>query len=144
MYLGMENTYRKPSASERDWLRLFKDQKRQAAQRNLEWELSFPEMQDLMRKRCTYCFQMPKLNTTNGITRNGIDRIDNKLGYIRGNVASCCWICNRAKMNMESYDFEAWLDETALLRSKHCKRFIFRDRASGAYLGIERVEPLDF
>lgn len=41
---------------------------------------------------------------------NGIDRIDSDLGYVDGNVKSCCFICNRAKGNLSIIDFRKWID----------------------------------
>ena len=32
---------------------------------------------------------------------NGIDRINNAIGYINNNVVPCCWKCNRFKGNMD-------------------------------------------
>jgi len=40
---------------------------------------------------------------------NGIDRIDSKLGYSADNVVSCCFFCNRAKMDRSFEDFMAWI-----------------------------------
>ena len=38
------------------------------------------------------------------ITYNGIDRIDNNIGYIMDNSITCCETCNRMKRSHE-YDF---------------------------------------
>ena len=42
-------------------------------------------------------------------TYNGIDRIDNALGYVIGNVTSCCGTCNKAKATMGRIDFLDWV-----------------------------------
>ena len=39
------------------------------------------------------------------IFKNGIDRIDNTLGYFKTNCATACTDCNRAKMEMSQSDF---------------------------------------
>ena len=50
------------------------------------------------------CFvQVVKKNTTNHI--NGIDRINNELGYVLDNCESCCYDCNIAKRVMIKDDF---------------------------------------
>lgn len=36
---------------------------------------------------------------------NGIDRVDNSLGYVADNCVPCCEACNRAKLQMSSTDF---------------------------------------
>ena len=37
-----------------------------------------------------------------------IDRISPKLGYVSGNIALCCEIVNRMKMELELDDFICW------------------------------------
>ena len=44
----------------------------------------------------------------NSFKRNGIDRIDNALGYIESNVVACCPICNLAKRNLPVDTFVSW------------------------------------
>lgn len=48
---------------------------------------------------------------------NGIDRMDNSLGYISGNVVTCCQICNRAKGAMLLEDFMLWIKQLVTYRS---------------------------
>ena len=33
-------------------------------------------------------------------SHNGLDRIDSNLGYVSGNVVTCCTECNRMKLSM--------------------------------------------
>ncbi len=40
---------------------------------------------------------------------NGIDRLDNALGYTLDNCVPCCKRCNQAKNNMGLKEFRAWL-----------------------------------
>ena len=40
---------------------------------------------------------------------NGIDRIDNNLGYTTENTVPCCKICNCAKNTMTQEEFRAWV-----------------------------------
>ena len=84
-----------------------------ARKRGYFWELSDEEAISLFNNTCYYCNTKPsqifpsmvdrhKFNGT--ILYNGIDRVDNNIGYIKGNVVSCCEICNRMKMAL-SKDF---------------------------------------
>jgi hypothetical protein len=41
-------------------------------------------------------------------TYSGIDRIDSSIGYIEGNVVSCCSKCNTAKSDMPFDEFRVW------------------------------------
>ena len=40
---------------------------------------------------------------------NGIDRIDNKKGYVKDNCVSCCKYCNFAKHTMTEDEFYKWI-----------------------------------
>lgn len=42
-------------------------------------------------------------------TYNGIDRVNNDIGYIKNNCIPCCKICNRAKNSMSYDDFLNWI-----------------------------------
>lgn len=84
--------------------------KRQAAERNLAWELSYEQAHELTRRPCWYCHATPANALTHSqVKYNGIDRIDNKQGYIKGNVVPCCITCNRAKSDLTLSEFHAWI-----------------------------------
>ena len=68
-----------------------------AKRKGKEWVLSPKEYFDLIRMSCEYC-EGP-LNEY-GIA---LDRIDPTLGYVLGNVAPCCTVCNRAKQDYFTY-----------------------------------------
>lgn len=53
---------------------------------------------------CYYC-GMISSNTFNNLKYNGIDRIDNSIGYIDTNVISCCKYCNSMKSDMSYNKF---------------------------------------
>lgn len=85
-----------------------------AKARSLPFELSFDDFVELTKGDCFYCGAEPhrsyRGNRTSGrYTYNGIDRCDNALGYIKGNVVSCCFTCNSAKHTMSLAEFYAWI-----------------------------------
>lgn len=86
-----------------------------AKARGYSWELDDDKFYSMIHKPCFYCgaVDVNHLYVPSGygkgrsIKYNGIDRIDNNLGYIEGNVVPCCPICNRAKRDME---YNEWYD----------------------------------
>lgn len=87
-----------------------------ARTRNLDWALSRDDCEKLFQGRCNYC-GVPPGRVTNAreysYTYNGIDRINSSLGYIAGNVVSCCSMCNVAKMAHSVGDFMSWVRRLA-------------------------------
>ncbi len=97
---------------------LFNVYKARAKQRNLIWDLTEEQFKELTSSLCHYCGVLPKQKThvltSNGeYTYNGIDRIDNKQGYILENVVPCCGICNRMKMTLSEKEFLNHITEIA-------------------------------
>lgn len=62
-----------------------------APKRKHEFKLSLQKFEQIISQPCYYCGE--KLEGQ----YNGIDREDNKLGYVEGNCLPCCKFCNRAK-----------------------------------------------
>jgi hypothetical protein len=72
--------------------------KRQAKNRKLEWIISKEQYAILAVLPCDYCGgPHPKMGV-------GLDRKDNNLGYIAGNVVPCCGTCNDMKGHLLSYE----------------------------------------
>ena len=95
--------------------KIFSTYKRIARNRNLEFKLSIQFFKDIIQKNCYYCNTSPSNNSStdyhNGdFAYNGIDRIDNFLGYVEENVVPCCKICNVAKNNMDLKSFILWIE----------------------------------
>ena len=84
-----------------------------AEYRGLEWGLSDEDFDELTRGDCAYCGVPPsneaQTSRNGAFVYNGIDRLDNAVGYMPGNVASCCATCNHAKRDMSESDFRAWI-----------------------------------
>jgi len=75
-----------------------------AEERGYEFVLSFKEFISLIRKNCFFCGISP-INKCGIFLYNGLDRLDNKKGYTRDNVVTCCRYCNIAKSNMAKEEF---------------------------------------
>lgn len=73
----------------------FEIYKRSAKTRNLDFDLSIEEFTQLAKSNCYYCDAEPRVYSD--AIRNGIDRLDSKVGYIRKNVITSCSICNKMK-----------------------------------------------
>jgi len=98
--------------------RLISEYKYGAKSRGFEWDLSRDNCEIIFNSNCYYCGVEPS-NTFKGDwgkqyykakPYNGIDRMDNKKGYILENVVPCCKICNRAKHTMDFDDFINWIN----------------------------------
>ena len=70
--------------------------RRATTERKLDFSLSYEEFSVLVNGRCFYC---------DSEAPNGIDRIDNSIGYILSNCRSCCKICNIMKLDHNEKDF---------------------------------------
>lgn len=88
--------------------------KYQAGRRGHDWLLSDAQALSMMGSNCAYCGEEPyqtyKVKGGYGyFTYNGIDRIDNELGYIVDNVVACCGTCNYAKGTRDFFEFSEWI-----------------------------------
>ncbi|SMH61573.1 hypothetical protein [Azospirillum agricola] len=91
--------------------------------------LSFEDVQDLITRNCRYCgvppctqhrilFSGKQPYPGEPFLYNGIDRVDNAVGYVRENCVSCCKRCNQAKLDMDVGDFKAWLRQVHLYQKR--------------------------
>lgn len=95
--------------------RIYYDYKRTAGRRNISFDLSMEDFRKLVEQNCHYCGIEPirtiKMLSQNGdFVCNGIDRVDNSKGYIKGNVVSCCKECNQSKNNKSVQEFFDWAE----------------------------------
>lgn len=85
-----------------------------AKKRGLPFEIDKATFKEIIMGDCTYC-GCPPSNTRNrskthgSLLYNGIDRVDNNLGYVNGNVTPCCHRCNTMKSEMSVLEFLAHL-----------------------------------
>lgn len=82
-------------------------QKSNAKLRGLEFSLTLEEFINLCSSSCYYCNCIPKtkMKRSCNFYRNGIDRINNDIGYTLNNCVTCCVTCNYMKRNMSYNDF---------------------------------------
>lgn len=88
--------------------KIFDNYKREAMNRNYTFELIKEDFKYLIEQECYYCGDRNS-NTLNlkymQFKYNGIDRINNNLGYNIKNCVSCCNICNEMKMDRTQEQF---------------------------------------
>jgi hypothetical protein len=97
---------------------VYRHYKANAKKRNINFFLSIEEFQKFIFNTCYYCGSAPKASkfTTSQKNRkdkelsyNGIDRVNNNIGYISDNCVTCCKICNSAKSDLSIEEFESWI-----------------------------------
>ena len=96
---------RRPGAALR---KAFRTSMRSAIVRGLDFLLTFDEFLEMTQSPCFYCGDVPtqvKRTVFEEIVLNGIDRVDNNLGYSKENTVSCCKPCNFMKREMSWSDF---------------------------------------
>ncbi len=71
--------------------------KRDAIKRGLTYELTREQFMAFWRRPCSYC--------GDEIQTIGLDRVNNSIGYVDGNVVPCCRICNAMKSSMSAAEF---------------------------------------
>ena len=70
--------------------------KKSAERRKKIWDINENLFNKIKKNKCYIC---GKQNSK--IHQNGIDRINNNIGYEKGNVISCCGDCNRMKKDLD-------------------------------------------
>lgn len=85
---------------------------RKCYRKRADFLLSDDEFFTLIKGNCYYCDSIPsnKMQDTQKSHQdvfeyNGLDRVDNSVGYITTNVVTCCKRCNIAKNDMTHDDF---------------------------------------
>jgi len=94
--------------------RLLYTYKNGAKKRNLEFLLNVSSFTKLVQSDCHYCGVSPNQivfrdDAHSKFIYNGIDRVDNSIGYTPENCITCCIMCNRAKHAHSNEEFFAWL-----------------------------------
>jgi hypothetical protein len=84
----------------------------------VEFALTDAECDRLFEGHCVYCGAEPsntkrKHNLNGDFVYQGIDRVDNNVGYMAGNCVPCCEQCNWAKRDMPVDAFLKWAKRVA-------------------------------
>ena len=92
--------------------RLYDEYYRSSWRRHLSFSLTLNDFILLVRNKCYYCSTENSncLSLKNGrkLYYNGIDRIDNDIGYQPTNCVSCCKQCNFSKRDLSVGSFLSW------------------------------------
>lgn len=111
----------------------YRHYKESAKQRKHTWNLPKEAFFKIVKLPCSYCgvpptpksfakhFPNAKLYTEHYLMHavievNGVDRVDNTLGYSEENCVPCCTTCNYAKRDKSKEEYERWLDRVAVFR----------------------------
>lgn len=98
--------------------RVFHEYEIGAKKRGYKFSLTKDEVKNLIISGCSYCGKLPDEEPVSQKTVgkfvkpfyfNGIDRLNNKEGYIEGNVVTSCFVCNRAKRELPLEVFNLWI-----------------------------------
>lgn len=88
-----------------------------ANKRGFSFELKRDQFDKITSQDCFYCGEEPRIyprefQYINGRTPlNGIDRIDNKIGYTLENSVACCTKCNTMKMTLGVEEFLSHIEK---------------------------------
>lgn len=90
---------------------LLSSYKSNSRNKGFTFELDEDEFRRMVKDNCHYCGNPPstiinKKGLNGEYIYNGIDRLDSNLGYLKGNVVTCCKTCNYLKSN---YSYEEFL-----------------------------------
>ena len=78
--------------------------KKSASLRGYFFDLSENQFFHVVNSNCGYCGDKPRMYS-DGLVRNGIDRVDNNVGYVHQNIIACCSTCNSMKGTLSYSEF---------------------------------------
>ncbi len=103
-YITKEARYKNNKSKDGGLTRLYNLYKNNSKKRNLDFTLDKEQFYVLIKQNCYYCNQSPS-NKFGVMVYNGIDRIDNSIGYTLSNSQTCCETCNFMKNTSTNQDF---------------------------------------
>jgi hypothetical protein len=93
----------------RKYRNIYQNYKGNAKHVNRVFDLTLEDVILIIDSSCYYC---------GDINSNGIDRINNDIGYTIENSVPCCYICNQMK---HKFTKEVFLNQISLIYKKHLK-----------------------
>lgn len=86
-----------------------------AETRGYEFNIPLDDFRIITKQNCHYCDIPPsneaiKRRAHGSYVYNGIDRMNNDVGYELYNIVPCCFRCNRAKDVMGKEEFLEWIE----------------------------------
>ena len=102
---------------------IFNNYRGAARRRGYEWGFSFERFCEFLGKPCFYCGIMPSslwndyymdragrhFGERQDLYYNGVDRLDNSVGYVEGNCITACGHCNLSKNDLSREEWLAWV-----------------------------------
>lgn len=87
--------------------------------RGLNFTLTREQFKIITQQNCFYCGTKPKnkwvyhkrCSKDGNYIYNGIDRVNNDIGYMIENCVPCCKKCNTAKSNFALDEFKIWIKQ---------------------------------
>ena len=81
---------------------LYSTYRHRAKKKDIAFDINIKDFEKLTKGNCYYCNDSPTCikkshHNSGDYIYNTIDRLDNSKGYISGNLAMCCYRCNRIK-----------------------------------------------
>jgi len=95
---------------------LYSSYKYNAKRRELSFELTLDDFKFLTKQECYWCGEIPlfvhhRPRNNEDYIYNGIDRLDNNIGYTVENCVPCCGVCNYAKRTKTAEEFIEWINK---------------------------------
>ena len=97
--------------------RVYETYRRHADKRKQCFELTIEQFTLIISQCCHYCGIAPEHimeHRNDVITYNGVDRVNNDIGYTVDNCVPACEKCNKAKLTSSVDDFYKWLERAYL------------------------------
>jgi 5-methylcytosine-specific restriction endonuclease McrA len=112
-----EKTAKRNERTNVEFNTVFNAYKQRARKKKIVFDLSKEDFEIVIKANCTYCGVEPenyieprgKFIKRDKYYYNGIDRLDNSIGYTYENCVPCCEKCNKAKRDMPKTEFLEWM-----------------------------------
>lgn len=93
---------------------LYTGYRNSAKTRGVEWGLNKDDFRAIVSLPCFYCGKFPsqvykQQERYGAFTYNGVDRVNNSIGYVSSNVVPCCGQCNTSKRHYTESEFRQWV-----------------------------------